>query len=96
MKTTKSTQELASVEFVYAMNPHQKFDWCIHITRRHFGALGQNIFRSYFQYEYGFILTAVIMIFGISGCVYTMIFYDEITAYSAAVICGGLSQVKLE
>lgn len=77
------------------MNPLEKFTWCVRLTRRFYHALGQNIFRSIFQYEYGFAVTALILLIGLGGCFYSMIAYDTLTAYSAAVIFGGLSQVSI-
>lgn len=72
-----------------------KFDWCIRFLRIHLQTIQQDIFDGSKRGTLGFLILMVFNTVMISGCCYTMWYYDAETAFNAAITLGGVSQVRM-
>lgn len=74
-------------------NSYVAFNWCLGALRVQYQYIGQDIFRERFQYGLGFFLFVASYLASIIACCYTIINYDQFTAFVASNTMLGVIQV---
>lgn len=77
------------------MGPSEKFNNCLHTLRIYYQILNQDIFdNKKSRCSLGFLVFLAFMATTISACIYTILNYDDLTAFSSMITVIGVIQVR--
>lgn len=94
MSQYKFRWQLNAREIINQMDPYEKFNRCIRILRISTQLIRRNIFESKSEPSAIFALIVFFFTINILGGIYTAKYYDQTTAFTAALMAIGLSQVR--